>query len=196
MIAVPISKQELQGVVIGASAGAVETLLKILPRLPASSPFAVLIVVHLPRNNESLLPDIFASRCLMAVKEAEDKEDLREGVIYFAPPDYHLLVNPDLSLSLSSDEPVYFSRPSVGVLFESAAKAFGGNLTGIVLTGANEDGAAGLAEIEAAGGRVIVQCPDSAEVPSMPAAALALCPSALILTPEGIADLLNQHFNS
>jgi two-component system, chemotaxis family, protein-glutamate methylesterase/glutaminase len=124
------------------------------------------------------------------VKEAEDKETLCAGTIYFAPPDYHLLVNPDFTLALSSDELVHFSRPSVDVLFESAANAFGDSLIGVILTGANDDGAAGLAMIAASGGRVVVQDPSSAEGRSMPEAALAACPNAIVHEPRGIAEFL------
>jgi two-component system chemotaxis response regulator CheB len=191
----PAGEPAMRGVVIGASAGAVETLLKILPHLRASSLLAVLIVVHLSRRKESLLPSIFEGRCQMGVKEAEDKEEIREGMIYFAPPDYHLLVNPDLTLALSTEEPVHFSRPSVDLLFESAAKAFGESLTGVILTGSNDDGAAGLAEIASAGGRTIVQVPDSAEASWMPRSALVSCPSALTLLPDQIAEFLNHQPN-
>ena len=190
------SKVPSSAIVIGASVGAIDVLLRILPTLPASFPFAVLVVVHLPRNKESLLPLIFSERCKMAVKEAEDKELLQSGVIYFAPSDYHLLVNPDFTLSLSSDELVHFSRPSVDVLFESAATAFQESLIGVILTGANEDGASGLAEVASAGGRTIVQSPSTAEGQTMPLSAIAATPSALVLKPDEIASLLNHPLHS
>ena len=105
---------------------------------------AVVVVVHLPPDKESLLAGLFAPRCVLAVKEAEDKEPLLPATIYFAPPNYHLLIESDLRLSLSSDEAVRYSRPSIDVLFESAADACGDALTGVILTGSNCDGAIGL----------------------------------------------------
>lgn len=177
-------------VVIGASVGAVEALGVILPEFPASWPHPVIVVVHLPRRNDSLLPSIFGARCALPVKEAEDKEPLCAGTIYFAPPDYHLLVNPDLTLALSSDEPVHFSRPSVDVLFESAADVFGDAVTGVILTGANDDGAAGLAAISAGGGTCVVQDPATATGRPMPDAALSTCPDATVLDLPAIARFL------
>lgn len=182
--------EELRVVAIGASTGAVEALLRILTKLPADFPLALLIVVHLPPDAESTLAALLNGRCDLEVKEAEDKEPVRAGVAYMAPPNYHLLVEPDFTLSLSSDEPVHFSRPSVDVLFESAADAFGDAATGVVLTGASADGAAGLHAICAAGGQGIVQEPSTAEASPMPQAALRACSSAQVLSLEGIAELL------
>src|SRR6201999_2132571 len=116
---------------------AIEALSQVLPKLPADYSLPVFIVVHIPPDSASVLPEIFAARCQIAVKEAEDKEFIKGGVAYFAPPNYHLLVEEDGTLSLSSDEPELFSRPSINVLFESAADAFGAGLTVVVLSGAN-----------------------------------------------------------
>lgn len=179
-----------QVVVIGASVGAIDALTVILPELPAGYPIPVLVVVHIPRHMDSLLPAIFQGKCPLMVKEAEDKEALRGGTIYFAPPDYHLLVNPDGTLALSSDEVVNFSRPSVDVLFESAADAFGDGVTGVILTGSNEDGAAGLGAVCAAGGTALVQAPATAEGKTMPLGAIAACPSARVLELAEIAEFL------
>lgn len=174
-------------VVIGASAGAVDALSAILPALPPGYPLPVLVVVHVPPDKKSLMADLFRYKCRVDVREADDKEPLTPGTVYFAPPDYHLLVEPDRRLSLSSEEPVHFSRPSIDVLFESAADAFGAALVGVVLTGASADGASGLRAVRAAGGRAVVQNPDEAAVPTMPRAALAACPDAAVLTLEQIA---------
>lgn len=182
--------EDAGAVVIGASVGAIAALNAILPLLPADHPRPVLVVVHLPRRNDSLLAEIFQQRCRMRVKEAEDKEPAAAGTIYFAPPDYHLLVNPDRTLALSSDEPVHFSRPSVDVLFESAADAFGDALSGVILTGANGDGAAGLAAVAAAGGRAYVQHPSTAEGACMPETAIAACPEARVMDLAAIARCL------
>lgn len=165
-------------VVIGGSAGAIDALRTILSGLPRAFSLPVLIVVHLPPNERSLLPEIFTPRCLLRVKEAEDKEPLRGGTVYFAPPNYHLLVESDFTLSLSSDEPVYFSRPSIDVLFESAADAYGSALRAVVLTGASTDGTAGLRAVHRVGGLTFVQRPDTAEAPLMPRSAQEACPGA------------------
>ena len=113
--------QHVEALVIGASAGGVEALLTLLPALPATFPAAVFVVLHLPRERPSLLVDIFRPKCALPVAEAQDKEPVRPGHIYFAPPDYHLLVEKGGEMSLSDDELVNFSRPSIDVLFESAA---------------------------------------------------------------------------
>jgi len=177
-------------VVIGASAGAVEALSALLPSLPAQYPLPIIIVVHIPPDKKSALVDLFRIRCAMQVREAEDKEPISAATIYFAPPDYHLLIEMDKTLSLSSDEPVLFSRPSIDVLFESAADAFGAGLAAIVLSGANQDGAKGLRAAVEAGGTAIIQDPDEAFASAMPMAAMAECPSAAILSLTEIAVYL------
>ncbi len=143
-----------------------------------------------------MLSELFANRCAMAVKEAEDKEMIRPGIIYFAPPGYHLLVEPGLSVALSNDEPVLYSRPSIDVLFESAADAYGDGLTGVILTGANSDGARGLAAVVAAGGKALVQDPETAEGTAMPLAALRESPTACAMTLEQIAATLKLKSSS
>lgn len=175
-------------VVIGASVGAIEALTAILPRLPGDYPLAVLVVVHVPADRRSLLAEIYSARCALPVKEAEDKETIVPGTIYFAPPDYHLLVEPDFTLSLSNEEPVLYSRPAIDVLFESAADAYGDALAGVILTGANSDGAKGLRAVCNAGGLAFVQDPSTAEGTAMPTSALALCPEAVALSLEKIAE--------
>lgn len=171
-----------QAVVIGASAGAIEALSVLLPALPSAYRLPVMIVVHVPPDRKSLLPDLFRDKCAIKVVEADDKEPVQNGVIYFAPPDYHLLVETGKTLSLSSDEPVLFSRPSVDVLFESAADAYGAALTAVILSGASQDGAKGLAAVVAAGGEAMVLRPGEAYATAMPEAAIASCPSAKILS--------------
>ncbi|WP_274630983.1 chemotaxis protein CheB [Arvimicrobium flavum] len=183
---------EPEAVVIGASAGALDALSIILPALPADFRLPILVVVHVPPDRRSIMADLFRSKCQLLVREAEDKEPIRGGTIYFAPPDYHLLVEVDRSLSLSSDEPVLFSRPSIDVLFESAADAYGVGLIAIVLTGANQDGANGLRAVGEAGGTAIVQNPDDAFASAMPEAARNMCPSARVLSLEAIAQYLKE----
>lgn len=185
-----MSGQPVNAVAIGASAGAVQALLRILPLLPAEFPVPVLIVVHVPPDRGNALVSLFQARCQVAVKEAEDKEPAIPGNVYFAPSDYHLLVERNGFLALSSDEQVNFSRPAIDVLLESAADAFGAGLVAIILTGANHDGAKGLATVAGAGGVAIVQNPASASSAAMPAAALAECPGARVENLGGIASFL------
>jgi two-component system chemotaxis response regulator CheB len=183
-------RDRIDAVVIGASAGGVEALTEILPALPAGLRPALLIVLHLRRERPSLLVEIFASRCALPVREADDKEPVEPGTVYFAPPDYHMLLEKNHQIALSADEPVYFSRPSIDVLFESAADVYGERLLGIILTGANEDGAAGLHAIHQAGGVTVVQQPDSAKVPLMIVSALQRGPADYVLSLPEIAQLL------
>ena len=182
----------IEAVVIGASAGAVEALSTILPNLSSGFSLPIIIVVHLPADKKSVMADLFRTKCALRVCEAEDKEPIAPGNVYIAAPDYHLLVELDHRLSLSSEEPVSFSRPSIDVLFESAADAYGSGLLGIVLTGANSDGAAGLRAVCHAGGTAVVQDPASAASPTMPLAALEACPEARILNLEEIAAYLGE----
>lgn len=186
----PARRNEMEAVVIGGSAGAVGALLKILPSLPADYPLPIIIVVHLPPDSDSILASLLNGRSQITVKEAEDKEVIRPGMAYVAPPNYHLLVEPDFQLSLSLDPPVLYSRPSIDVLFESAADAYGDSLIGIILTGASSDGASGLRAVGAAGGLALAQDPGSAEAATMPQAALDACPSAKGLDLSQIADAL------
>ncbi|HEX6240571.1 MAG TPA: chemotaxis protein CheB [Polyangiales bacterium] len=174
-------------IVIGASAGAVDALGQLLPAIPSGFPWPMLAVVHLPSNRPSLLTALFAPRCALPVYEAEDKLPIEGGAIYFAPPDYHLLIERRDALALSIDAPVQFSRPSIDVLFQSAAQVFGADTIGLLLSGANDDGAAGLREIEGAGGLAWVQAPDTASARQMPEAALRAVSSARVLAPSAMA---------
>jgi two-component system, chemotaxis family, protein-glutamate methylesterase/glutaminase len=180
----------IDAVVIGASAGGVEALSVLLPALPADSKAAVFIVLHLPRDRPSLLTEIFARRCRLAVREAQDKQPVTPGTVYFAPTNYHLLVDAGPQMALSADDPVHHSRPSIDVLFESAAHVYGSRLLGIILTGANEDGAEGLAAVHDSGGVTVVQEPASAHSPQMVVAALNLRPADFVLSLDHIAGLL------
>jgi two-component system chemotaxis response regulator CheB len=177
-------------VVIGTSAGGVDALSAILPSLSGDARSAVFVVIHLPRDRPSRLADLFAAKCAAPVREAQDKEPIEPGTVYFAPPDYHLLVDAGPQLSLSADELVNFSRPSVDVLFESAADVYGPRLLGLVLTGASHDGAAGLEAVQRAGGRAVVQRPATAQAAVMVEAALRRVPSAASLSLPEIASLL------
>lgn len=179
-------------VVVGASAGAVQALLTLLPALPPDFPIPVLVVVHVPADRANVLVSLMQTKCRIMVKEAEDKEPAQGGAVYFAPSDYHLLVEANGELALSSDETVNYSRPSIDVLFESAADAYGPELTGIILTGANHDGAKGLKAIADAGGLALVEDPAGAYASAMPEAALAACAPARIMTLDAIVDYLKD----
>jgi two-component system chemotaxis response regulator CheB len=160
-------------VVIGASAGGLSLLISILEKLPADYPLAVLIVQHRMKEAHSeLLEEVLQARCMMTVKQADEKEKIYGGMVYVAPPDYHLLVERDPTFSLSADEPVHYSRPSIDVLFESVARVYGGSAIGIILTGANSDGASGIGYIYRSGGMTIAQDPGEAEFRAMPLAAI------------------------
>lgn len=184
--------QEFRAVVVGASSGGLEALKTLLRGLDADFPLPVLVVQHLAPHSDAYLQTCLDESSAVRVKEAEDTETLTPGTVYLAPANYHLLVEPDGSLCLSIDPKVNFSRPSVDVLFETASDAFGPDVIGIVLTGANHDGARGLARIKSRGGLCIVQSPDSAQSPAMPLAALEATDVDHVVPLEGIAPLLNQ----
>jgi two-component system, chemotaxis family, protein-glutamate methylesterase/glutaminase len=181
---------QVDAIVIGASAGGIDALSILFPALPAGLAAPVFVVLHLPRERPSLLVEIFQPKCALPMHEAEDKEPVEAGTVYFAPPDYHLLVDDGPQISLSADEPVHYSRPSIDVLFESAADCYGDRLLAVVLTGANEDGAAGVAAVQRAGGITLVQCPDSAQSPLMPEAALRVAEPTHVLALPAMAALL------
>ena len=173
-----LSIRGAEAVVIGASFGALDALSKILPALPPEYPLPVIVVVHRPSDRKSIMSELLQTKCRVPVREIEDKEPIESGAVYIAPPDYHVLVENDRRLSLSQDEAVQFSRPSIDVLFETAADVFADRLVGVILTGANNDGARGLKTIVDAGGVALVQRPELAEAAAMPLAALKACPEA------------------
>ncbi|HCV75753.1 chemotaxis protein CheB [Pseudomonas oryzihabitans] len=183
-------RKPLRLIVIGASAGGLQVLLRLLSTLPASYSLPLAVVLHLPDDRTSRLAELFQARLALRVREAEDKDAILPGTLYFAPPGYHLLVEDDFTLSLSRDEPVQFSRPSIDVLFESATDALGEQVCGILLTGANHDGASGLHALAQNGGVTVVQSPQSAEVPTMPEAALKRLHPDFVLDVPGIHLLL------
>lgn len=183
-------EQRIEAVVIGASAGGVTALLTLLTGLPETFRRPIVAVLHLPDDRDSLLVEIFQHRLPIAVREAADKERIAPATLYFAGPGYHLSVEMDRTFSLSCEAPVHYSRPSIDVLMASAADAYGASLAGILLTGANFDGAAGLAKIRQQGGLTVVQDPAEAEVSTMPEAAIRKLRPNLILTLDGIRSLL------
>lgn len=177
-------------VVVGASAGGVAALRRLLASLPAHFPLPVLVVLHLPADRPSQLAQVLAPECALPVAEAEDKQPLRLAHVVIAPPDYHLLVEDRHSLALSMDAPVLFSRPAIDPLFESAADVFGPRTLAILLTGASADGTAGVAAVRRAGGVAWVQDPADAVAPTMPASALAHAGADAVLTLEAMCTRL------
>lgn len=161
-------------VVIGGSAGSLDVILKIVSDLPLQSGVSFLIIVHRKNDADSILASLLSTRTKMKVKEVEDKESILADHIYIAPPDYHLLIENEKTFSLDSSEKVHYSRPSIDVSFESAAEVFGSSILGILLSGANADGAVGLYKIKQSGGYTIVQDPETADVGYMPQQAINL----------------------
>ena len=191
-IARALAGRRIEALAIGASAGGIGALRAILPGLGPGIGFPVLIVVHMPDDRDSRLAEVFQRHLALPVRQAEDKEVPEAGVVYFAAPGYHLSVERERCFSLSQEEPVHYSRPSIDILMESAADAYGAGLAGVLLTGASSDGAAGLAAIGAAGGLTSVQDPAEAEIATMPAAAIALRAPELILPLKDLRSLLNM----
>ncbi|HJT16787.1 MAG TPA: chemotaxis protein CheB [Thermoanaerobaculia bacterium] len=178
-----------QLIVVGASRGGMNALEKILCSLPTDFETPIAIAQHRHKQSNDRLPDFYRRSCRLRVMDANDKQHIEPGTVYFAPADYHLLVDSG-EFSLSCDEAVRYSRPSIDVLFESAADAYASHLIGVVLTGANDDGAAGVRRIKSRGGVVIVQDPKTAESPEMPSAAIAAASVDRILPLEEIAPYL------
>ncbi len=165
-------------------------MMRIFNGLPAGYRLPLIALLHLPGDAESRLAEVFGARLAIPVEEAGDKQRIAPGTLYIAPGGYHLLVEQDRSFALSCEAPVHFSRPSIDVLMESAADAWGACLAGILLTGANDDGADGLARIGEAGGLTVVQDPDEAAIPTMPRAAIRRRAPDQVLTLDRIRMLL------
>jgi two-component system chemotaxis response regulator CheB len=177
-------------VAIGTSLGGLNAILSVLRPLPADLPVPILVVQHRGPTSDSGLVDLLQRHTALTVVEADDKAKLVPGTLFVAPPDYHLLVEGRGWLALSTDGPVRSARPSIDVLFETAADAYGPAVLAVLLTGASADGAAGLARVKARGGRAIVQDPATAECATMPAAGIAAATVDYILPLERIGDYL------
>jgi two-component system chemotaxis response regulator CheB len=182
-------------IVIGTSAGGLDALGTLFPQLDPRLPVPVIVVQHISSSSDSYMLHYFDRHSKLKVKEAEEKELLAAGTVYFAPPDYHVLIETDGSLSLSNEEKVNFSRPSIDVLFETAVWAYGSRIIGIILTGANSDGAHGCELIRKAGGMIIVQDPSDAAVSRMPEAVMEKVRPDHILPLGRIAATINGIFN-
>lgn len=186
--------REYDAITIGASAGGLNLVQDMVSKLPKDFSMAVILVQHIANNSDGGWITLLDSTSPLAIKEAEEKEQIERGKIYIAPPNYHLLVENDFTFSLTVDEKVNYARPSIDVFFETASWVFGNRLVGIILSGGNSDGAKGLKSIKDRGGFTIVQDPKSAESPSMPLAAINLVKPHAILKPNEIWEfLLDTH---
>lgn len=185
-----VQGRAMDAVVIGASAGGVNALLQLLPGLPSGYRLPIVVVLHVRSGRQNQLVEVFQQRVAIPVREAGDKEDVIPGTLYFAPAGYHLLLENDRSFSLSCDAPLHFARPAIDITMEAAADVYGARLAGILLTGANDDGAAGMAAIGRAGGLTVVQDPEEANVGVMPREAIRTRTPDLVLPLEQIKRLL------
>lgn len=178
--------------VIGTSAGGIDVLGRLLPAFFKTDLFKVAIVIHLPPEGPNLVPSLLRDATALVVKEPFSGDPLLPDHVYVAPPDYHLCIEPDGTLSLSSEGPVNFSRPSIDILFESAAFAYSKRTIGILLTGANNDGALGLRKIQEAGGITIVQDPNEAQFNAMPTSALKIMTPDFVFTVKELVEFIQN----
>lgn len=184
--------KQYEAVAIGASAGGVDALRMILSGLPHDFYPATIIVQHLPPASDEFLPQFLNKECLLPVMEADEKIKIRHNSVYIAPSNYHLLVEEDRTFSLSVTEKINYARPSIDVLFETAAFAYGSALIGVILTGANKDGVQGLKKIKESGGLTIVQDPKTAQISTMPQKAISAFNVDYILPLQKIASFLSD----
>jgi two-component system, chemotaxis family, protein-glutamate methylesterase/glutaminase len=176
---------------VGTSWGGLAALTKLLGDLPADFNIPVVVVQHRSQDSDRLLGQLLQDTTDLCVREIEDKDELTPGTVHLAPANYHVLIENGY-VSLTIEEPVRFSRPSIDVMLTSAADTYGSAAIGVVLTGANEDGARGLADIVRHGGLALVQNPKTAEIPIMPAAAIRAVPTADVLSLDGLVARLIQ----
>lgn len=177
-------------VIIGGSAGSLNALMQILPEIDKLNDFALVIVLHRKSTDDQTLEDLIAFKASVAVKPLEDKVPLKSGFIYVAPSNYHLLFEKNETLSLDTSEKVNYSRPSIDVSFESAAEVYGESLVGILLSGSNTDGTYGLKAIKASGGTIVVQNPESADMPFMPNNAIQNTTPDFVLNNEELLQFI------
>lgn len=182
-------------VIVGGSAGSMQPLMLLLRALPAHFRAAILLVVHRQRNVPSNLHEILSQHAKTPVQEPEDKDPIQTDQIYLAPQNYHLLLEADGNFALEYSEPVCFSRPSIDVTLQSAVTAGAKNLLVVLLSGANTDGAEGIAAVLKAGGQALIQSPEGAEFPAMPGGALVRNPEAPARDIPEISGYLNHFVN-
>ena len=179
-----------EAIVIGVSSGGMNALKVMFSLLPKEFNTPIIIVQHISSQSENLWIRLLNDKSNLYIKEADEKESIEQGKVYIAPPNYHLLIERDKTFSLTIDERVNYARPSIDVLFESAAEAYKSKLIGVILTGSNNDGTNGLKRIKEYGGLTIVQDPATAESSYMPASAIAVVQMDYILTLENIIKVL------
>ncbi|WP_462269322.1 chemotaxis protein CheB [Desulfobacter sp.] len=187
-----VSNHSYEAIVVGVSAGGLVALAEVLPKLDKDMTLPVMIVQHQSHDSDDFLVRYFDDLCRHSVTEVEDKMPVESGTIYFAPANYHLLVEPDKTFSLSTEARVNYSRPSIDVLFESAADTYMDRLVGIILTGANSDGTNGAARIKELGGLIIAQDPETAEADAMPMSVIKHVQVDHILALNRIGDFINK----
>lgn len=190
-----MEKNKVKGnplLIIGGSAGSLEVLIKTLPQLKPLRNIPLVIVLHRKNSEDNLLEDLVAAKTIIPVIETEDKTPVARGNIYIAPPDYHLLFENNGEIALDISDKVNYSRPSIDVVFESAAAEYGSGVTAVLLSGANADGAEGLVAVQAAGGTTVVQNPDTCEIPFMPQSALNKLVPDVLINPENLAEYINN----
>jgi two-component system, chemotaxis family, protein-glutamate methylesterase/glutaminase len=178
-------------VVIGGSAGSLEVLMQLLPELRKDLSLAIIIVLH-RKNGESMLAELLSDKTTWPVKEAEEKDPIEKGNIYLAPADYHLMIENDKTLSLDYSEKIHFCRPAIDVTFETAAETYGSSTVGVLLSGANADGAEGMQLIKNAGGLTIVQDPGEASVSYMPMQAIDTVKVDYVVRTKEMAEIINR----
>jgi len=177
--------------IIGGSAGSLDVLLKVLPALSPDLSFPIVVVIHRKVGSDSLLPELLAGRTKLMVKEIDEKEPVKPGVIYIAPSDYHTLIEQDHTFSLDYSEKINYSRPAIDATFQTAAEVYKEKLVGLLLSGSNADGVNGLISVKAWGGITVIQDPQSAQVAYMPAQAAIQVKIDYVLPIEDIADFIN-----
>ncbi len=187
-----IKSHKYKVVVIGVSTGGLKALKEILSVLPSEFSLAVIVVMHRHKNTDTYLEQSLDNECKIHVKQADEKEEIKAGVVYVAPPNYHLLIEDDCTFSMSVEGAVNYARPSVDVVFESAAEVYGNALIGVIMTGANKDGSLGLKRIKEAGGLAIVQTPETSEAAEMPRAAIAAANPDYVVPLDEIGRLLRK----
>ncbi|MEO8794210.1 MAG: chemotaxis protein CheB [Daejeonella sp.] len=184
--------QNAELLILGCSAGGFLLVYNFLLKLPANFPLPVVVIIHRSRSYKSLIEEHLNGLSSLNIKMADDKESIKSGTVYFAPPDYHLLVETDKTLSLDNSEPVHFCRPAIDVTFQTAADTYQDKLIAILLSGANSDGADGMEYISELNGLTIVQQPEEAEVDIMPKAAINRGNIDLVLKMDEITSLIHK----
>lgn len=192
MKSVTASERHYRAVVIGGSSGGLTALQPILAALPVEFPLVIIVVQHRRADSSGDFVSLLNACTALPVEEAQDKQSIQAGHVYTAPANYHLLAETTKSLALNIDEPVNYARPSIDVLFESAARVWGDELIGILLSGANADGAEGLSLVKKFGGLTLVQDPASTQASAMPLAAIKRGAAEQVLTPKAIGQRLMQ----